>query len=214
MAPLKQSPSVCLLGDVMASRSAPDRAALHRRLDSVLAGAGSRWGADLRVTVGDEFQGRLGSLGDALRLTLWLRVQVLPEIDLRFGIGRGPTEVLDPATGIEDGPGWWAARAAIDAVRERGGRAATRAARTAYRQAPESAVLPVGLVDAALLARDELLGSMSPRSVSVLRGLLEGRTQQEVAETEGISASAVSQRVRHDGIGVVLAMGELVEEVP
>ncbi len=39
-------------------------------------------------------------------------------------------------------------------------------------------------------------------------------TQSELAQTEGISASAVSQRVRADGIGAVLAAQELLRELP
>ena len=39
-------------------------------------------------------------------------------------------------------------------------------------------------------------------------------TQLELAEREGISASAVSQRVRADGIGAVLAAQALLWELP
>ncbi len=39
-------------------------------------------------------------------------------------------------------------------------------------------------------------------------------TQSTLAEREGISASAVSQRVRTDGIGAVLAAQELLRGIP
>ena len=39
-------------------------------------------------------------------------------------------------------------------------------------------------------------------------------TQSELAAREGVSASAVSQRVRADGIGVVLAAHELLRGLP
>ena len=65
-------------------------------------------------------------------------------------------------------------------------------------------------MDAALLGRDEVVGRLSERGLSVLRGLMAGRTQREIAEAEGVSTSAVSQRVRHDGLGIVLAMDELM----
>jgi DNA-binding Lrp family transcriptional regulator len=54
---------------------------------------------------------------------------------------------------------------------------------------------------------------LSERSAMLLRGLVEGRTQRELAEAEGVSASAVSQRVRRDGLGIVLRSDELLEEV-
>ncbi len=51
---------------------------------------------------------------------------------------------------------------------------------------------------------------LDDRGLSVLRGLLAGRTQREVAASLGVSTSAVSQRVRHDGLGVLLAADELM----
>ena len=48
---------------------------------------------------------------------------------------------------------------------------------------------------------------------SILGGLVAGRSQAEIAEGEGISPSAVSQRVRGDGLAVVTAAQELLEGV-
>ncbi|ETZ44439.1 hypothetical protein L837_3561 [Mycobacterium avium MAV_061107_1842] len=42
-----------------------------------------------------------------------MRLLLAPEIDVRFGLGWGAVTVLDAAAGIQDGPGWWTARAAI-----------------------------------------------------------------------------------------------------
>ena len=61
--------------------------------------------------------------------------------------------------------------------------------------------------------RDQLVTGLSERSLSVLRGLLSGSTQQEIAAAEGVSASAVSQRVRSDGLGVLVAGHELLARV-
>ena len=65
-------------------------------------------------TVGDEFQGAFTSVGLAIDAALSLRLAVAPEIDVRFGIGWGEVTMLDEAAGIQDGPGWWAAREAIE----------------------------------------------------------------------------------------------------
>lgn len=209
MREVKQSAPVVVIGDLVGSRTAADRAALHRILAEALVRVNERWGTDLRITVGDEFQGTVPSVGAASAIALALRLALLPAHDLRVGIGRGATTVLDAATAIEDGPGWWTARAAIEAAASLAGRPATRGARTAYRSTDVNE--PVGALDAALLARDELIGRMDERSLSVLRGLLSGRTQREVAAAEQVSASAVSQRVRHDSIGVVVTMSEWLE---
>ncbi|HSO64922.1 MAG TPA: winged helix-turn-helix domain-containing protein, partial [Ornithinibacter sp.] len=136
------------------------------------------------------------------------------------GLGRGGVTILDPSRGIEDGPGWWAARAAIEEAEEAAARAPTRHARTAYRAAADECP-PAGhdvsepAVNAALLCRDHLVGSLSDRSLRLLRGLMDPHTTQgELAAREGISASAVSQRVRADGIGVVLAAHDLLRGMP
>ena len=201
---------VRIIGDVVGSRVVEDRLGLHRRLSQVLAEANDRWGSDLRITVGDEYQGTVPTLGAAVAVTLAVRVALRPRHDVRHGLGRGPATVLDHERAIEDGPGWWAARAAIEAVADLEASAVTRTARTAYRSVGGDD--PAGpAVEAALLARDELVGRLDDRSLSVLRGLLDGRSQRELAEEAGVSASAVSQRVRRDGIGVVVTMSRWME---
>lgn len=197
-------PAVVLIGDLVGSRRSRDRSALHGRLGRALERANRMHGGELRITAGDEYQGRFDTVGDALRATLTLRLALLRDADVRHGIGCGDVESLDDR--VEDGPGWWAARDAIEAAARAERRAATRSLRTAYRLAPDTTGPAAAAVNAALLGRDELVGRLSGRGVSVLRGLLAGRTQAELATDEGVSASAISQRVRNDGIGVLLAM--------
>ena len=224
MEAMKDHASRCVvIGDLVGSRGAPNRRALHRAVAKALVSVNAAVPAvtELRITVGDEFQGAYDTLGAAIEAALRVRLQLLPSADVRVGIGRGPVQLLDAERGIEDGPGWWAARAAIEAVEQAAARAATRHLRTAYRPAPEL-LDPAGsdapgrgadadAVNAALLCRDHLVGSLSERSVRLLRGLMDPHTtQSELATLEGISASAVSQRVRADGIGAVLAAQDLL----
>ena len=245
MTTLKAPASRCvLIGDVVRSRATTDRQALHDALEAALAAADAAVPpvTGLRVTVGDEFQGTYATLGEAVEAALRVRLALLPDVDTRFGLGRGEVTVLDARRGIEDGPGWWAARAAIEEVDEVAGRAATRLARTAYRAAPPGDALHTGdggvtgdggdaadaggsvppgptdpsehAVNAALLCRDHLVGSLSDRSIRLLRGLMDPHTtQRELAAQEGISASAVSQRVRADGVGAVLAAQDLLRDL-
>ena len=58
------------------------------------------------------------------------------------------------------------------------------------------------------------MGSWDERSHRILRGLMSGQSQAEVAAAEDVSASAVSQRVRGDGIGAVLLAAEWLAELP
>lgn len=213
---MKEMPSqYVVIGDIVGSRAASDRRRVHDHLVEALATVRATVPPDrgMRVTVGDEFQGVYATLGEALHATFLLRLHAFPEVDVRVGVGRGEVTVLEADRGIEDGPGWWAARDAVETAERAAERAATRTLRTVYRSAEPDP--REDAVNAALLCRDHLVGSVSERSVRLLRGLMESdTTQAELAAREGVSASAVSQRVRSDGLGVVLAAEELLRGLP
>lgn len=212
MSEMKSQASVTVIGDLVGSREIEDRAAVHARFVAAVEAVNAEFSpvVPLRIGVGDEFQGIFDGLGSAIAATLRLRLSLLPDVDVRQGIGWGQVLVLADEPRIEDGPGWWAARAAIEAVEGYERKAALRAVRTAYVAAEGEPGPDERLVNAALMARDQVVSGLSQRSMSVLDGLLRGRQQQEIAHDLGISPSAVSQRTRADGIGVVLAADELV----
>lgn len=207
--------SAALVADLVSSRAARDRQALHtafrEAMETVNADPDSGLIEPLRITIGDEFQGRFATVGAALAATLRLRLALSPIGDIRFGVGWGETTVLDDE-GTQDGPAWWSARAAIEWVAAAQEASATEGVRTAYRSGggggpgePE--------VNAALLCRDHLVGSLDGRSRRVLGGLMDGRTQVEIAQAEGVSPSAISQRIRRDGLGLVLLAHEELRRV-
>lgn len=201
-----------LIGDVVGSRKAGSRADLHARLQATIGSINASGSpvVPLRITVGDEYQGAFATVGAALDAAHRLRLVADPQIDLRHGVGWGAVSVLSEDPRVEDGPGWWAAREAIEAVAADQVRPGLRHVRTAYRAADGVSGPSVEAVNAALLLRDQVYGGLGPRSVSVLRGLMDGRSQRDIAADEGVSASAISQRVRHDGIAVILAADELL----
>lgn len=195
-----------LIGDVVASRRASDRAGLHDRLMTLLDHVNRICAptTPLRITVGDEFQGTFATVGQALRASLRLRVGMLPGHDVRHGLGWGEVGVLEEEPRVEDGPGWWAARDAIHAAQEAEQHPGSRYRRTVYRRAEGAPGPAPDLVEAGLALRDAAVGALDGRSLSVLRGLLEGRTQRELADELGISPSAVSQRVRADALAALV----------
>ncbi|KAA0104214.1 SatD family protein [Mycolicibacterium sp. P1-5] len=200
------SPRAALIGDVVDSRHAPNRGQLHRRITKTLADT------PLAFTVGDEFQGSYPTIGEAIAAALTVRLALAPDIDVRFGIGWGEMEMLDAGTGIQDGPGWWSAREAIEWTATAQQQPALAAVRTAYRRHGDTGPDPDAL-NAALLCRDHLLGSMDARSLRLLRGLLENKTKKELAAMEGISASAVSQRAARDGLDLLVLASEKLRAV-
>jgi DNA-binding transcriptional LysR family regulator len=209
------TPVATLIGDLVGSRQAPDRAGLHQRFRDALreVEAAVPTLTPLRITVGDEFQGCFQHVGAAAAAALRLRLFLLPEADVRFGIGWGLVTVLERTPRVEDGPGWWAARDAIEAVARDADKAALRSTRTLYRCAAETPGPDGAAVNAALRLRDQQVGSLDARSLSVLRGLLDGMPQTSLAEQLGVSASAVSQRIRSDGLAVLVAAESALGEV-
>ncbi len=196
-----------VIGDVVGSRGSEDRSALHVRLGTLLAEVTTALdpATPLRITVGDEYQGGFATVAEAVHATLLLRLTLAPDVDVRHGIGWGEVAILQPAPRVEDGSGWWAAREAIDQVKHAEQHAGSRWRRTVYRRAADTAGPDPAMVEAMLVLRDHVVGHLTERSLLVLSGLLAGRTQRELADELGVSASAVSQRIRADGLAALVA---------
>jgi len=215
MAGVKRGPArIALLGDIVESRRTADRQKLHADIVAVLERVNAQHPVvdPAVITLGDEFQGVYATLGEALTAAFHIRAGLRPH-DVRFGLGRGDIQTLDPARGIHDGPAYWAARDAIVEAETMAGRAALRVTRTIFRS-PDDPVALVTAVNAALLALDQVLGSLSVVSWRILAGRLDGLTQKQIAEREGITPSAVSQRVRGDGIGMGMETMRMLGELP
>jgi len=200
---------VALLGDLVDSRSSRDRQGLHDSLTRALSDVSDVLPglSRLAVTAGDEFQGTYASLGEALASAFAVRVRLSPTVDVRFGVGRGEVTVLDSTAGTQDGPAWWSARAAIDDVGACASETGWSAARTAYRSAQNDDPRQEA-VNAALVCQDLLVDSWDIRSWSIVRGIMQGRTQSDIADELGISRQAVQQRRHAAGLPMVLAAAE------
>jgi hypothetical protein len=214
MAEMKDSASpvkATLIGDVIGSRRAADRGRLHRKLAAALRGVAGPAIDPPEFTVGDEFQGSYPRVGLAIDAALSLRMAVAPDIDVRFGIGWGSVTILDASTGIQDGPGWWAAREAIEwtaSAQRQPGLALVRTSFRVYDSGPDA-----DAINAALICRDHLLGSLDDRSLRIVKGLLSNQTKKDLATTEGISASAVSQRAGRDGLDLIVLASQYLRSV-
>lgn len=205
--------AVGVLGDLVGSRRAPSRLDLQEELvtalrvaDAVVPGL-----EPLSPTLGDEFQGRYADLQAALVATLVVQL-VLGADRVRFGIGVGALVLHDPdATPLrQDGPMWWSARAAIDAVAGAAPRFGTRVARwdatrgeAAGDDGPGVAA-GVGWANATVVLRDHLVAALRARDRAIALALLRGDSQAAIASREGVSPSAVSQRVRAAGLRALL----------
>lgn len=201
---------IAVIADIVGSRSLEDRASAQRVLDETIV----RVEADLplathplRPTVGDEQQAVYARLGDALTSLLMLQLALPDGISFRFGIGVGAIRSIDSAHGdLSDGPGWYAARDAIETVHTREQRAVPRM-RTWIVGAPgqdEVTESVIAASNAYLLARDELVGAMSERERRLTYGRLIGTPQAELARVEGITQPSVSKSLRSAGAAALI----------
>lgn len=212
-----------VIGDVVGSREHASRQSVQQALLHALEVAG-RDVASLQPpepTIGDEFQSVHAELADALLVTVLVRLALPEDLDVRFGIGVGTLEVVGrSAYGLtQDGPAWWAARQAVDEVEKR--QRSMPHLRTRLVRAPETSgddpgagstptALDPGLVNAYLETRDFIVTGFDGRLRRIAAGLFAGRSIGQVAEAEGISASAVSQRIRRGGVrALVESVGHL-----
>jgi hypothetical protein len=206
---------VAVIGDIVGSRGVPDRLALQKKLERTLVQT-NRVTAPiqpLQMTVGDQFQGVFHRLSDALDATLWVRLELLEAVEVRFGVGLG--KLIVPAKGRspfgQDGPVWWSARDRLDRLRSLEDRREWPPGwRTAFSSGNSSTD---ALVNAFLVCRDQILQGFDERDARILLGLLEGKNQGAIGKQVGITQGAVSQRATRKGLYAVLRAREGMREV-
>lgn len=204
--------AIVVTADIVGSRRLADRAAAQRAFDEAI----DRVERDrplatarLRPTVGDEQQGVYSTLPSALASLLLLRLALPDGIEFRYGVGIGEIGVVPSRasdSGIPEGPGWWAARDAIERVAQLQRRSVPSARTWVCAHEDESAVEHerAGAANLYLLARDEIVGAMSARTRRLAYGRCLGATQRELAEQEDITQSAVSQALDKGGAAAVV----------
>jgi len=207
---------VALIGDLVGSRRSSDRSQVQQHLVAALAIAneGTTPVQALSPTIGDEFQGVYADVGSALRGSLLVRLALPADVDFRCGIGVGTLEIVGTSEygHTQDGPAWWAARDAIvEAKRRESGQHKHLRSWFAVseREHTGGGGADADLVNAFLLCRDELVSRLDARQRRLVLGVLRGTSQKELATSEGISPSAVSQSLRRAGASAIIGATEL-----
>src|SRR3970040_2649652 len=86
-----------LIGDMVGSRLSKDRPELQRQMGTFFADVHRLVGGDPTFTIGDEFQARYPTMGQALEASLQLHLRSLGLIRLRIGRGWGALGAAAPA---------------------------------------------------------------------------------------------------------------------
>ncbi|HEU4974289.1 MAG TPA: SatD family protein [Baekduia sp.] len=209
-----------LIGDVVASKEQPSRARFQESLNATLDWANEQLSPlqPLAPTVGDEFQGAFATPAAAVLASLVVRLELLERTgaDSRYGLGFGQVSVLDAARvpPLQDGPGWWAAREAIDTAKRLAESPRTAFVRTCFgRSATTEPTCPIepGL-DAFVICRDATVAHMNDRQRRLLCRIMLGRDNQaELAASEGVTQGAISQNLRRSGAYAVATAQRALE---
>ncbi len=208
--------AVLAIGDVVGSRAVSDQ----RRLLGGLAGAVGEELVAARSaapTTGDEFQAVYDDLAVAVRSLAALRLRLLDDppadgpVELRIGLGTGEVVGGTPADAGapgQSGPGWWAARAAL----ERTATPARAWPTVRWWVEGEGDLAPVRAV---LVALDTIMARFDAVDVSLARGLLTGASASQLAEDRGITRQSVAERLHDHGVyGWVRTLETLTERTP
>ena len=201
---------IAVLADIVGSRRLDDRTAAQRVLDDTIADVEADLplaAQPLTPTVGDEQQGVYLDLADAMVSLLMIQLRLPDGVAFRFGIGVGEVRPVESVHGeLADGPGWYAARAAIETVHARESRAVPRTRSWIVGSSGQDEVMEstIAASNAYLLVRDERVGAMSERERRLAYGRLLGRSQQELAAEEGITQPSVSKSLRSAGTAALI----------
>ncbi len=210
---------VAVIIDLVDSRRLPFRAAAQEEIERSFAVLNKRIDHEqpVEATIGDEFQAVYTTVAAALEATMLARLGLPDGVDCRFGLGLGEVAAIGRGSAgiLQDGSAWWLAREAIDEAHRRQD-SRTPSVRSWYRSDPSAAERGAGaaepLVNAYLVTRDHIIGAMTDRGRRIAFGSMMGRSQQELAEQEGISQSAVSQSLRRSGGANLIATLDVLKQ--
>ena len=204
---------IALIGDIVASRSLSDRAAVQRRLSQCCAGLNSRAEglgiiSPFTVTLGDEFQALfIGDGADGIWLCIAeIEAEMYP-VQIRFALGLGDiaTDINREAALAMDGPAFHRARAGIETMKKD---------KVRYR------LLGLhrgeGLVRHSLDMLSHNRDKWQQNRHRILSALLQQQSISDIASKLGVSEQAVYRNIR-DGdlesvIGLMHEIGVLMSE--
>ena len=116
------TPYIAILGDIVGSKKIKDRKAVQEKLSAVLEDINQAYGDEIAsrfmITLGDEFQGLLGTGTHTLEIVEKIERRMHPT-GIRFGIGVGGiTTDINPNLPLgADGPAYYNARKMIDEIK-------------------------------------------------------------------------------------------------
>lgn len=195
-----------LIGDLIGSRRIVSRIEVQKRLEATLDRVNTRFRPlqALRFTIGDEFQGVFTDLKDAIKASVWIRLETESLVGVRMGIGWGDLTVIDADRDpmLQDGSSWWRAREAIGEVTKDERRNSTpQSTRALVRTGGPNE----GTINAGMILLDALLARFDSTDATMAMMGLDHHTQEEMAARLGMNKSSISRRMQRHGVAALVS---------
>jgi hypothetical protein len=198
-----------IIGDLIDSRKITDRSNFQQEYAKLLAEINQQYAPDIvsrfAITLGDEFQGVLGSAQRIMEILTTISVRLHPQ-EIRFGIGVGEITTdteLYRNIGM-DGPAFWKARSAIEYIHDNNDYGVSRT----YVLAADDA--NASLINSSLAANDFIFSRMTPAQMQTFLELIKMGAawsdfeQKQIAYRLKIAASSVLRRIKGSGLKIYL----------
>ncbi|KXT79769.1 SatD [Streptococcus sp. DD11] len=213
---------IALIGDLIESKQLKNRKQAQKDLQDMMAVLNQDYQAYLvspfTVTTGDEFQALFRPNPELMQLLDQIALGFPHPIRFGLGLGEILTDINPEQSIGADGPAYWRARAAINAVHEKNDYGTSRIAVSLGDDASSQAVNTV------LSACSFIQSKWNTSQREVLERMLleyiydEDFSHGEVAELLHISSSALSKRLKSSGLKIYLrnrhlAMRMILQEV-
>ena len=198
-----------IIGDLIDSRKITDRSSFQQEYAGLLSEINELYVSEIvsrfAITLGDEFQGVLGSAQRIMEILNTISVRLYPQ-KIRFGIGIGEMTTnpeLDRSIGM-DGPAFWRARSAIEYIHDDNDYGVSRT----YVKATDDA--NTGLINSSLAANDFMYSRMTPAQMETFQELIKMDAawsdfeQKQIAKRLKIAPSSVLRRIKGSGLKIYL----------
>lgn len=195
---LNFNPYIAIIGDIKNSKELENRSDTQKKLNSLLNDINEKYqeviAAKFMITLGDEFQGLLCSGDGILDIIEEIQRQMYP-VEIRFGIGVGQitTEINAEMAIGADGPGYYRAREAVEALKRSEQKSKTQAAdvRIGIENDENSAAIMLNTIFSLMAV---IQNNWSDRQREIVWAYEQyGGSQSECAERLKISQSSVQR---------------------
>lgn len=189
-----------IIGDIVHSRELPNRREVQKQLEKALEDVNKKYktciSARFMISQGDEFQGLLETSDRIVEILDDLQTAMHP-VHIRFGIGMGEVQTdIDEQHSVRvDGPAYYLARDAINAVRTTETKNGSPGTNIVLRV--QNREDPVNVIDTLFSLMDTLRKGWTDRQTDVIRCYkLQQENQVLCARELGVSQSAVNQHLK------------------